>query len=473
VAAIDVGSNATRLAWVQVSSTGRLLHHHQERFAVRLGADVFAQGEVSEAKHKALVEVFVGVRDQLRQADVRTYRAVATSAMRDAKNGPTVARSVFDHSGITLQIITGVQESKLSRAALLRSVGTAEPDTLLMDLGGGSLELERAGDGARRGRSLPIGSVRLLETLPTLQAELTPEQFTEARAQVRALLRQHLRAPKKAPTVVGTGGNLDALALLLPVSGSSLPMINLPELLPFAQALAAMPPAQRQKHYNLRPDRADLVVPAALIVLELAELFAVERFVVPGTGLRDALLHNLLVPSEPGRAVRRLLGHTNDVAATADKAAALCRELFNDLATVHKIWPSALQPLQSATYAWYFGALLDPRAAAKHAAYLLQEVDTMGLGSEARAVALYAVQAQDSAQTPDFAGPEADLPVARVLAGLLGVAIAMAPQGRRTSAIEVDLLHDPIVVSADLSAPLQEASLRPLAQALGRQLVVR
>jgi exopolyphosphatase/guanosine-5'-triphosphate,3'-diphosphate pyrophosphatase len=480
VAAIDVGSNATRLLIAGVSSTGLCLRNEHHRYAVRLGADVFAKGRISTTKTRALLRSFAHIRGRLSEAGVRAYRAVATSAMRDAVNGAAVAQKVYEHSGLSLQIISGAQESLLSRAALLRSVGSASPDTLLLDLGGGSLELDRAGDPPGQGRSLPIGSVRLLEALPLLRQPLEGKLFDEARAQVHRLVCQQVQTPMPASTALGTGGNLDALLRLLPAPGDalgSIPTLDLPRLLPFVQQVARLSLRARQRTFGLRPDRADLIVPAALIILELVDLFAVKRLVVPGTGLRDALVHNVLVPSEPGSMVRRLLGRHSDARRTADQAGLLATQLFELTTPLHRLHPTALQPLHSALYAWYFGALLQPRHAARHGQYVLRELDNPYLDKRARSVALYAVGAQAVATPPPFSATEsglaADAPSAAVLAGLLRVAIALAPQGRRTTKLDVDLLQDPIVVRADLATPLRAELVAPLATALRRRLVVR
>ncbi len=465
------------MASAHVASTGVLQAQEQKRYALRLGSDVFAHGTVSPAKQKALIDVFLDIRERLREGGVRTYRSVATSALRDAKNGQSVVRNVYQRSGISLQIIAGSQESKLSRAALLRSVGGAEPETLLLDLGGGSLEIERAGDGSRRGRSLPIGSVRLLEAFPQMAEPVAAGAFSDLRKLVGAHVRQSLRASRPAPTAIGTGGALDTLAHLLPLGGACVPMVDLAKLLPLTKQVAALSAQERQRQLAVRPDRADLMLPAMLIILELVEIFNMQRLVVPGTGLRDALLHNLLVPSDPGAAVRRLLGDGNDVASIADRGARLGTELFDDLAAVHKLWPPALQPFLTAVYAWYFGALLEPKAAAKHACYVLANVENADLDVRSRALALYAVAAQEGGDSRmmQVLAPhsDADQHAGLVLAGLLRVAICMAPQGRRMTALDVDLLHDPIVISADLSAPLAPELLSPLAAALGRQIVVR
>ena len=475
-AAIDVGSNATRMILACVTSGGLTVQHTCERYALRLGSDVFAHGSVSAAKQQALVEIFGDIARKLQAAQIRTYRAVATAALRDAQNGRAVCQSIFASSGLSLQIITGSQESKLMRQALLRAVGGAEADTLLLDLGGGSLELERAGEAGKRGRSLSLGSVRLLEMLPALRGSVEGGPLAEAQHQVAAILSQHIHAPRQAIWSVGTGGNLDILAKLLPIVGSRVPRVDLQGLPGLIKQLAPLSVEGRQKRFELRADRADLLLPAALIIHGVACHFGIKHLVVPGAGLRDALLYQLLVPADPGAPTRRLLGHGSDAAHTADRCYKLLRELFDDLSSAHRLQPPALHLLATALNAWYFGALLQPAAAAKHGLYIVETLDNLDLdkrGQQTVAWIMASLQQPASAPLPPFAGQAEDFAGARVLAGLLRIGIAMAPQGRRTSAIRVDLLQDAIVVEADLSAPLPTPLLAPLAEALGRRIVVR
>ena len=154
VAAIDVGSNAIRLMMRQISSTGVATGAGYRRYALRLGTDVFRTGAVTRERAKELVTIFEDIAQRLDQRGVDKYRAVATSAMRDADNGSTLARRIKRQTGIDLEIIDGEQELRLARRVLIRSLGTLPPDALLIDLGGGSLEIERADRSVGQERTL-------------------------------------------------------------------------------------------------------------------------------------------------------------------------------------------------------------------------------------------------------------------------------------------------------------------------------
>ena len=472
VAAIDVGSNATRLAMLWVTSTGVVAKSEFERFAVRLGADVFSDGAVGPERQAALGQVFADIAARLKQERINAYRAVATSAMRDAHNGAALVGEIYRQSRITVEIIAGVEESRLSRLALERALGTVGGETLLLDLGGGSLEVERAS--GRRGRSLPLGTVRLLERFAQLKAPLpSAAALAEVRQEVLAEVRRHVRHPRPAPLAIGTGGNLDTLAHLLAVPGARLPSIDLAALQSFAQQVAGMSNEARVQTFGVRADRADLILPAVLVMLALVELFQIERLVVPGTGLREAMLYDLVTPADPGCAARRLLAPSSDLGAQARRSAKLGRELFVVLAGLHGLWPPALQPFLTAVHLWHFGAFLDPRAAPKHALYVLNHVRGMDLDERAEAVAGFALQSLLPQPPLAWTGHPEDAAAAGAVAGLLRLTLALAPLARRTSALEVDVLAEPVTILADLSAPLDAAALAPLQDAVSRRIVIR
>ncbi|MEL6547781.1 MAG: exopolyphosphatase, partial [Myxococcota bacterium] len=166
-AAVDVGSNAIRLSMVRLCPSGTLLDTQSHRYALRLGAEVYRLGYVRETLARGFVDVFRDVALRMRNFGVDERRAVATASLRDAANRDLLTTRVYDAHGIHIDVITGEEESNLSRAALVRALGFLDAESLLVDLGGGSLELMRV-DG-ERAASLPLGTVRLLERYPRLR----------------------------------------------------------------------------------------------------------------------------------------------------------------------------------------------------------------------------------------------------------------------------------------------------------------
>lgn len=307
VAAIDVGSSAVRLSVAQVEPSGRLRTLAQQRLPVRLGRDVFA-GDGGNAVGPALQQELLAALGRLQQIAARhratRVRAVATSALREASNAAEVCARVARELGLRLEVLGGAEEAVLSRQALAAALAAQGCEVLAarrlyVDLGGGSLELaDAAGTFAT---SLPLGTVRLLAVLPQLRApEAVAADVVAAHAaavahRLREALAPHAAAlapPTTGPWVlVGTGGNLEVMAQLAPApAGTPGRQVALDALAPLAARVAAVPLAERAARLGLRPDRADLALPALLVVRALADALGARSLWVPGSGLRDGLL---------------------------------------------------------------------------------------------------------------------------------------------------------------------------------------
>lgn len=306
IAAIDVGSSAARVSIARTTVGGppHVLYHH--RYPVRLGQGAFDEGgmrELGPTLVAALLEAAAGIRDRMDAYHVRAARAVATSAMREAANGAEVALQVGRVLGVRLEVIDGEEEADLSRRALLTAIGrageTLGDKALLLDLGGGSLEIAAARGTPRA--SLPLGTVRLLSRLPSLAAPLDAAALHSARMRVQQWVREALAATSfgQPPTawagacLVGTGGNLEVMARLLPAPAGAKVGIDAEAARALLPRIAAIGVAERATTYGLRPERADLMLPALLIIEQICQAFDSAFVRVPGTGLRDAMLQAL------------------------------------------------------------------------------------------------------------------------------------------------------------------------------------
>jgi exopolyphosphatase / guanosine-5'-triphosphate,3'-diphosphate pyrophosphatase len=291
-AAIDVGSNAIRLLIAQTDADHKLIGSVTERYALRLGGDVFSTGEIQPATIAALTTVFKDIATRIQT--VQSYRAIATSAMREAKNAPAIVNYLQQQTGVQLEIISGTEEARLMREGLTRAMGGTLPtDTLLIDLGGGSLEVEQTG--VTEGRSFPLGTVRLIGQYPALASILSPKQLMHYAKLIHTQVHQYIgKALQPAPLALGTSGNFEALANAVPKPYAQHLGVDLARLPEVASVLASLPVAARASRYGLKPDRADLILPAVLVTSALCELYSVQQFVVPKTGLREALIAELV-----------------------------------------------------------------------------------------------------------------------------------------------------------------------------------
>lgn len=305
VAAIDVGSSATRLVVARQGPRGQAPEALLRlRVPLRLGTEVFADGRIGPKSRAQLVQAFADIGQRLQAFGVTAYRAVATSALRDAVNGAEVLAEVARSTGIEVALISGEEEARLMRQALLgaharhRQVPPPK-DALLLDLGGGSLEVTRA-DG-REARSLPLGTVRLLGQFPHLAQPMDTIDVVHMSEAFYRIVQNHVGAVSPAPMALGTGGNIEAMARGLPGErGAGMPSLQVEALLPAACSIGPLPQSTRARTFGLNPGRADLLLPAVLIVHAVALCYGVHAVGVPGGGIRDALLSELIEELEGG-----------------------------------------------------------------------------------------------------------------------------------------------------------------------------
>ncbi|MEZ4271493.1 MAG: hypothetical protein R3C68_08700 [Myxococcota bacterium] len=378
LAAIDAGSNAVRLLMVALDDWGIARHRRYKRYALRLGGDVFARGSLSNETITALVGVFTDIRRRMEHFGVGHYRAVATSAMRDAKNGPAIVRRIARQTGIALEIIDGIEESRLSRSAMRRSLGMVPEGALFVDLGGGSLEVERLG--AARGKSLPLGTVRLLERYPALGQAQSKSQMEGLARGILEDLKRCLPRRHRAPIAIGTGGNLEILAELLPCRYGQNSAIDVTGLTALSYKLGGLTLRERSRRYKLRSDRADLIVGAALVLKALVEAYGIDHFVIPKTGLREGILQHLLAAKDPQEAtVHKTLRRWGVDTQRARSRAALGWQLFVGLGSTHNLWDSAAPLLRTAALCLDAGQMISQSNWQAHTLYLLEHTQDLGL----------------------------------------------------------------------------------------------
>lgn len=293
IAAIDAGSNAIRFVAARASAAGSYERIESRREPLRLGRGAFRTGRIPDAAADAAVEVFGRFRARLDALGVVRYRAVATSAIRESGNGPLLAARARAEAGIRLEIIDGLEEARLVWTAVRHRFDPGEDQWLLADLGGGSLELSLvAGDRLLRVETHPIGTVRLLDRLGAAADE---------RDRVRAML-QGLRLPQAPGSpeppplagVVATGGNVEAIADLAraPRDGG-VRRLTLRAIERVLDRLAAMSPEARTERLGLRPDRADVIVPAGVVYLSVAQRAGADSLLVPDVGVKEGVLLEL------------------------------------------------------------------------------------------------------------------------------------------------------------------------------------
>nr|WP_314774434.1 Ppx/GppA family phosphatase [uncultured Porphyromonas sp.] len=287
-AGIDIGSNAVRLLIKCLNDPGSsepLSKVQLVRVPLRLGEDAFTEGRISKKKAKQLVSLMKAYSSLMEIYEVTAWRACATSAMRDAENGQELVERIYEKTGIKVEIIDGKEEARLISADLMRSLAGRDGDTYLyVDVGGGSTELNLVqGDQLIDSRSFDIGTIRQLNG--------------RVRDEVREAFAEHiheLRARFGELQLVGTGGNINKLLRLgAPSERANINILPVESLREVADQLRQYTPEERMQLFRLKPDRAEVIVPAADIFLTVSELTGASEIIVPTKGLADGIVDSI------------------------------------------------------------------------------------------------------------------------------------------------------------------------------------
>lgn len=285
-AAIDIGSNAVRLLIKQLEDDHRPLFNKVLllRVPLRLGFDVFSNGgRISDGKRKDLIRLMKCYKNLMKIYDVSDYRACATSAMRDAVNGDEVIRQVRKKTGIDIEIINGQEEAQVIYNNHIENMRDRRGNYMYVDVGGGSTEINLMVDGGLIcSRSYNIGTVRMLNNA------VTEGEWMRFRADMA-----DLAASYPGINIVGSGGNINKLYKLVDRRDKRQARMHTSSLQALHDRLKEMTVKQRMDEYNLKPDRADVIVPAGEIFLTIATITGATYIYVPVIGLSDGIIDGL------------------------------------------------------------------------------------------------------------------------------------------------------------------------------------
>lgn len=284
-AAIDIGSNAVRLLIKELEedSMPRFSKVLLLRVPLRLGFDVFAQGRISEKKEKNMIRLMKCYKQLMKIYEVVDYRACATSAMRDAANGPQIIRDVEKKTGIRIEIIDGQEEARMIYNNHIENMKDRKGNFMYVDVGGGSTEINLLADGELVcSRSYNIGTVRMLNN--------AVEDSEKAR--IKRDMKD-LAASYPGINIIGSGGNINKLFKMVKGRDRRYPRMSVASLRELYDELRALSVEERMEIYALKPDRADVIVPAGDIFLTIADLTGAQYIYVPVIGLADGIIDGL------------------------------------------------------------------------------------------------------------------------------------------------------------------------------------
>ncbi len=384
VASVDMGSNAIRFLAAEYGEGGEYTTLAGQRCPVRLGHSVFLSGVLDPRAMDEAVAALSDFKIQMDTLEIEHCRAVATSAVRESKNGKDFIKRIRGDTGLDLEVISGSEEARLVHLAVAKRIPLGSRKWLLVDLGGGSVEVSLVDEqGAYWSESHTMGSVRLLEELTEAGAD--PGRFRRLLAEYISVLKVPALADgQQVAGYIATGGNIEALAKLAgfadEIGVTRLPIDTLRSLI---EQLARLSYRQRVDELELRDDRADVILPAAMVYERLAELCHANEILVPHVGIKEGVLDDIVdqLTRRSDHEDRREREILNSAAALGRKflfdekharhVASLAASLFDQLKPLHGLSGADRKILLVAAILCNIGQVVSHQGHHKHSLYLI------------------------------------------------------------------------------------------------------
>lgn len=284
LAAIDIGSNAVRLLIMNVTENEGAFFRKEllVRAPVRLGEQVFLDGHLFPNKIVALKKAIQAFCNLAELYDVEEMRACATSAMREASNGEEIVQEVFELTGVKIEVIDGFTESRLIFENFANNLSEHTGQNFLtIDVGGGSTELVLFAEGEiKDSRSFKIGTLRIANEL------VEEADWLEMKEWIEDIVGHHNNIK-----AIGSGGNINKINKIY--SHQSDGPLTLDVLKNIRSHLESFTLVERIKVMGLKPDRADVIIPASNIYINAMQWSGCGEIIVPKLGLSDGIIRNL------------------------------------------------------------------------------------------------------------------------------------------------------------------------------------
>jgi exopolyphosphatase/guanosine-5'-triphosphate,3'-diphosphate pyrophosphatase len=301
LAAIDIGSNSIRLVVAEALEGGDYRVLAEGRETTRLGRSVAREGRLDDESIAASLNALRQFQSVAARHTVQVIRAVATSAIREAENGPQFCELARNQLHLPIEVISPRQEAELAFLSVSRRFDLAGMDALLVDIGGGSTEiLMTAGERIEQMIATPLGAVRLSEMFGAGQSP-AGEDYTRMLHWIDGELRRCMAGPAGTrQRMIGSGGTFTSLAAMTAAAGQPLARtapadwISHADVQALLDRLRAVPRAERLGTPGLTPDRVDIIVPGLAVVDRIMTHFRIDRLQIHPYGVRDGLLMSMI-----------------------------------------------------------------------------------------------------------------------------------------------------------------------------------
>lgn len=290
-AAIDIGSDAVRLLIKEIKEEQGNAHFSKVlmlRVPLRLGFDVFDIGKISEKKEKNMIRLMKAFRHLMKIYDVKHCRACATSAMRDAKNGMDIIKQIEKKTGVHIDIIDGQEEAKIIYNNHVEHMEDQKGNYMYVDVGGGSTEINLLSEGQLVcSRSYNIGTVRMLNNA------VKDSEWERLKNDLAELAKSYPQT-----NIIGSGGNINKLYRLADKKNKKKMTMQVSVLQELHTRLKALSLEERMEQFGMKPDRADVIIPAGEIFLTIANIIGASYIHVPVIGLSDGIIDELYLQNK-------------------------------------------------------------------------------------------------------------------------------------------------------------------------------
>jgi exopolyphosphatase/guanosine-5'-triphosphate,3'-diphosphate pyrophosphatase len=400
LALLDIGSNSIHmiLTEIQPDFSYKVLDRFKD--VTRMGEETFKSGQLSPTALAKGTEVVKNLATLARNRGFTRIEAVATSAVREAANGGQFIEAIEQQSGIRVRVVTGQEEARLIYLGVRQSMDFGDRNVLIADVGGGSVELIVGNrNKLLHSASLKLGAIRLKDLYLKSDTAPTSGRLERLEEAVEAQLKAALPRFKKVgfDEFVGTSGMIGNLAEIMhlhktdrPIPQLNLARFSFKDVVAVEKLLVKTPLKQRHEIPGVDPKRADVLVPAIMVLRLLMERLDIAELTISDKAIREGLLHDFIerhregiraeqeIPNVRRRDVLRLARKCQYDPVHTHHVAKLCLQIFDQTVPAHKLGEREREWLEYAAILHDIGYLINSRQHHKHSYYLIKNCDLAG-----------------------------------------------------------------------------------------------